>query len=473
MKKALLFVGVIGLAVVAYWWTAERAKAPLPVETARVVRDTLRSSLVAEALVRAKSYPVSPETPGRIVRVLVREGDRVAVGAPLVELDSTDTDLAITQQEAALRTAQMQEAEARAAIVAARTSARAAQAKARAIVSVAEAALRDAQRGTRTEVIARTEHELAQAKVQVAEAARQRERAEKLFEQGVYSQAMRDAARTNHEVALAQLAAVQDGLDLLRAGPLPEDADVARAQLAAAQSEMKAALALEQEIAVRERQVATISARAGEARVALARTRLERRKLTVRSPVEGLVMRLAVEPGAFANPGVPVVMLSSREDMHVEAEVRSEDLHAVSAGQRVILLLPGQSSSALAGVVERLSAEAEPKPDSIIRSRIVRCRIRIEGDPANLVPGQELDVRFTSKWVGVLCVPNGAISLEGAAPSAWRVRGDTVERVVVELGVTDGERTEIISGLAENDEVVSPIPEGLSEGRKVAHRDAD
>lgn len=177
-----------------------------------------------------------------------------------------------------------------------------------------------------------------------------------------------------------------------------------------------------------------------------------------------------MEPGSWASPGVAVVIVSSRQDLHVEAEVRSEDVHAVSPGQRVELLLPGESSSSRVGVVERLSAEAEPKPDSVIRSRIVRCRIRVEGDTANLVPGQELDVRFSSQWVGVLCVPNAAISLEGAAPSVWSVRGDTVVRVVVELGVTDGDRTEIVSGLAENDRVVTPIPDGLVEGRKVAPR---
>ncbi|MCC7435407.1 MAG: efflux RND transporter periplasmic adaptor subunit [Methanoregulaceae archaeon] len=470
MKRALLIAGLIAAVAAAYWWTGERAKAPLPIDTVAVTRDTLKSTVVAEALVRAKSYPVSSERPGRIVSVPVREGDRVAVGSVLAESDSTDVDLTIEQYRAALNTARLQESEARAAIIAARTSARAAQAKARAMVRVAEAAVRDTQRGTRTEVIARTEHELAQAKTLVAEAARQRDRAEKLFAEGVYSQAARDAARTNHEVALAQLEAVQDGLNLLKAGPLPEDADVARAQLVAAQADLRAALSLEQEIAVRERQLGTVSARIGEARLALVRAQSERAKLTVRSPVAGVVMRVAVEPGAWANPGVAVVTVSSREDLHVEAEVRSEDVHAVSAGQRVELLLPGDSSSSLVGIVERLSAEAEPKPDSVIRSRIVRCRIRVEGVTANLVPGQELDVRFSSKWIGVLCVPNGAISLEGAAPSAWRVRDDTVERVVVELGVTDGDRTEIVSGLNENDQVVAPIPDGLIEGRKVAPR---
>ncbi len=470
VKRVLLIVAVVSVVAASFWWMNERSRAPLLVDTVAVVRDTLKSTVVAEALVRAKSYPVSSERPGRIARVLVREGDHVSVGTFLAELDSTDVDLEIAQHQAALNTARSQESEARAAIIAARTSARAAQAKAQAMVRVAEAALRDVQRGTRSEVIARTEHELAQANAHVAEAARQRERAEKLYAAGVYSQAARDVARTNHEVALAQQAAIQDGLDLLKAGPLPEDADMARAQLVAAQADLRASLALNQEIAVRERQLGTMSSRIIEARLALVRAQAERTKLAVRSPVVGVVTRLALEPGAWATPGLAVVVVSSREDLHVECEVRSEDVHAVSPGQRVELLLPGESSSSRTGIVERLSAEAEPKPDSAIRSRIVRCRIRIEGETSSLVPGQELDVRLSSKWFGVLCVPNAAISLEGAAPSAWRLRGDAVERVVVELGVTDGDRTEIVSGLTENDRVVTAIPDGLVEGRKVAPR---
>lgn len=467
MKKALLILGIIVTASVAYWWFATQADSPLRVQTAEIGRRTVESVVVAEGFVRAKSYPLSTERAGRVVSVTVREGDRIAAGATLLTLDSSDADFAIDQHQATVATGLRQVAEATSALAASRATALAAQAKARSLIKVAEAAVRDAKRGTRPELIARAEHELAQAKVVTAEAARKRDRAERLYAEGVYSLAVRDAARTEHEVALAQQEAAEDALNLLRAGPLPADADVARAQLAAAQSDLRSALALNEEIAVRQRQVESARSRVAEARTALAQAQSELGKLVLKSPVDGVVIRVGVEPGAWAMPGVPVLSVSSREDLHAEAEVRSEDVASVKPGQRVELLVPGESATPISGIVERLSVEAEPKPDSIIRSRIVRCRIRIAGDARNLVPGQELDVRFQSRRSNVLSVRNEAIALDGAAPSVWLVRSGVAERRVVELGATDGDWTEIVDGLVDGDRVIAPIPEGLIEGQKV------
>lgn len=173
----------------------------------------------------------------------------------------------------------------------------------------------------------------------------------------------------------------------------------------------------------------------------------------------------------IASPAQVSLVLASREDVHVEAEVRSEDIAAVSPGQRVELLLPGQSSATRTGIVERLAAQAEPKPDSAIRTRIVRCRIRIVGDVGHLVPGQELDVRFKARRVNVLSVPTTAIALDGAAPSVWLIENGLTVRKIVELGATDGEWMEILSGLDEAKPVIATIPSGLTEGQSVVARD--
>ena len=49
----------------------------------------------------------------------------------------------------------------------------------------------------------------------------------------------------------------------------------------------------------------------------------------------------------------------------------------------------------------------------------------------------------------------------------WRIVGETAEKVVVRTGVTDGDITEIIGGIAADDRVVVSSPTGLKPGSKV------
>lgn len=471
MKRVLPIVTVIGLVALGAWWLNSRGSAPLSVCVVQAERRTIESVVVAEAQVRAKTYSLAPERMGRIAAVHVREGDRVDAGQVLIVLDDSEAQQALSQRQAAVRTAQRTVAEARSAYEAARVAVDAAIARARAGVRVAEAGLRDAKRGTRQELIAQSEHALELARAVEAECSRKLERAERLYAEGVYSLAARDAVRTEHQIAVARLSEAEDSLLLLRAGPRPEDADHARARLEAARVDLRAAQSQTRELQLRRDQVASATARVAEARAAVNQAQAEIARYSIKSPVSGSVVSVFVEPGMMASPSQASLALASREDVHVEAEVRSEDIAAVTPGQRVELLLPGQSSSTRSGIVERLAAQAEPKPDSAIRTRIVRCRIRVVGDSASLVPGQELDVRFKTRRVNVLAVPTGAIALDGAAPSVWLIEDGSTVRKIVELGATDGEWIEIISGLRDAAAVLSPIPTGLTEGQRVVAGD--
>lgn len=471
MKRVLPVVTVIGLVILGVWWLNSRASAPLEVLVVAPQRRTVESVIVAEAQIRAKTYSLSAERSARVASVHVREGQQVGAGQVLLSLDDTEARQALQQRDAAVQTALRSVAEARSAYEAARTSIEASIARAKAGVAVAEAGLRDATHGTRDELIAQAEHALEQARAVEAECLRKLERAERLYTEGVYSLAARDAARTEHQVAVARVGEAEDALELLRAGPRPEDADQARARLQAARVDLQSVQSLREELQVRRDQISSCLARVAEARAAVDQARAEISKYTLKSPVSGSVVSVLVEPGMIASPAQVSLVLASREDVHVEAEVRSEDIAAVSPGQRVELLLPGQSTATRSGIVERLSAQAEPKPDSAIRTRIVRCRIRIVGDVSHLVPGQELDVRFKARRVNVLTVPTTAIALDGAAPSVWLIENGRTVRKIVELGATDGEWMEILSGLDEVKPVIATIPPGLTEGQPVVAKD--
>jgi RND family efflux transporter MFP subunit len=89
-------------------WKADQADAArpdrpsaIPVEVARVTMGSLTSGVSAVGTVEARrDVVVSAEAPGRIVRVCVEVGDRVAQGTVLAEVDAEFRRLAVEQAQA-------------------------------------------------------------------------------------------------------------------------------------------------------------------------------------------------------------------------------------------------------------------------------------------------------------------------------------------------------------------------------------
>lgn len=64
---------------------------PMPVEVAVARADTVRDEIAATGQVEAmQSILLRPEVEGRIVAILVREGEEVPAGTPLLQIDSTE-----------------------------------------------------------------------------------------------------------------------------------------------------------------------------------------------------------------------------------------------------------------------------------------------------------------------------------------------------------------------------------------------
>jgi multidrug efflux pump subunit AcrA (membrane-fusion protein) len=57
----------------------------------------------------------------------------------------------------------------------------------------------------------------------------------------------------------------------------------------------------------------------------------------------------------------------------------------------------------------------------------------------------------------VLVIPTEAAQTDGEEPYVWLVRGSSVQRRVVKLGVGDGTYTEVLDGLREGDVVKVPL----------------
>ncbi len=225
----------------------------------------------------ARETDVAPKITARIAEVLVREGDKVQPGTPLLRLDSPEVAAKLAQATAAQQAAQ--------------------------------AVASKAAHGARPQEIemARLNWQRAQAAAELAE--KSFRRVEGLARDGLVAAQKRDEAEANHKAARDQALAARAQYDLARAGAREEDKTAAAAQA---------------------RQVAGVVA---EVQAAQAETSLP-------SPVAGEVAKVLARPGELSPQGVAVVTVVDLQDQWVVLNLREDQLARFAIGSEFEATLP-------------------------------------------------------------------------------------------------------------------------------------
>lgn len=93
--KLIVLIASVGLFIAAFVWLlmTQGPLAPVGVQSAQVVRGDVSPSVFGIGTVDARlAYAVGPVAPGRVLRVLVDQGDAVTKGQLLAEMDPIDLD---------------------------------------------------------------------------------------------------------------------------------------------------------------------------------------------------------------------------------------------------------------------------------------------------------------------------------------------------------------------------------------------
>lgn len=434
---AVLVVAAAGAAVRGRMnASAPREAAPVPaavpVEVAAVERgDVTRTVEVSGTVTSARIAEIHPKISGRVARVLAQDGDRVAAGQPLVELDATDQRADLAQAEAAVAAA-----EARLALL--QSGARPEE---RQVVSNAYTQAQNQVKASETQVA------LAQASLRVAEDNLRRH--EQLLREGAIAQAQVDQARLQADQARAQVQAAQTQLEVARIA-----LDSAAQQRAVVEG------------GAREEELRAARAQLEQARAVAAHARQRVAHMTLRAPFAGRVSGLSATvgdylvSGDFAGRGGAVALVYDERAMEVEVKVGERDIGLIRAGQPAMARLEGAPDHPVEASVRLISPAADPA------SRTSTVRLRLKGG-AVAVPGTFARGEIiVERHAGVLLAPRAAVY--GSDPATVRVVAeDVVEVRRVTLGLTQGNRVEVRSGLAAGEQVIVLGPETLAAGAKV------
>ena len=201
-------------------------------------------------------------------------------------------------------------------------------------------------------------------------------------------------------------------------------------------------------------------ARVGQARASLDVTRVAVGKTVLRAPFDGVVAEISTEEGEWVTPSPPglpippVLELFDPEDNYISAPLDEVDVGRVKVGATVRVTLDAYPGRTLAGTVTRV---ADYVLDLKEQNRTFEVEVKL-ADSAfarTLLPGTSADVVVVlARKEEALRVPTYAILPGGSVLLLSKAR---LVSAKVGVGLKGAEWTEVLSGLAAGDSVVTSL----------------
>ena len=282
------------------------------------------------------------------------------------------------------------------------------------------------------------------------------------------------SAKAAVQSAQAQLTSAQARLAQLKAGPLPDD--VAQASAAVDQADQALQLTSKpfsnSDIAQQRQVVAQAQAQlelkkspytdadvaAAKAAVDQAQAQLDLAKYNLASasivaPFDGAVSAVNANVGdtVTATTG-PVASIVDPNDLRLDVSVDETEVSRIQPGQDVQVNLDALPGQAVIGKVLAIA------PNAAFQTGVATYTVTISVPSTKTIkPGMTADTSIVyAKHDSALIVPSRAIRNQGSQRVVGVLVGDKVESRPVTVGISDGNNTEILSGLKAGDAVVIP-----------------
>jgi len=215
---------------------------------------------------------------------------------------------------------------------------------------------------------------------------------------------------------------------------------------------------------------AFLNSRAADDAVTRAEATLEEAKLNLAksvltSPIAGTVTQVNGLVGEI--PAGTLIQVTDLSSLYFNTLIDELDIQKIKLGQTVEINLDAAKNTPLTGIITSIAPTTTKDSGN---NTTIEVKIDIsDGQGITLRPGMEGDADIiTNKHPNILTVPFEAVVDEAGNKYVWVVTNGLVHKTPVTTG-TEGEfDTEIKTGIAEGDVVISNPAKTLREGQKVS-----
>jgi multidrug resistance efflux pump len=301
---------------------------------------TSDATVAAEGLVEpvSENVALSCAVSGLVTKLYVKTGDRVLAGDPLFSMDDRELIGDLGVKRAALEAARSR--------------------------------LAKLEQAPRSEEVPPAEAKVAEATALLADAEVQVRLIESVTDRRAVREEDVQRRRLNFEAARARLAQAEKELALIKAGTWSADLAIARTEV-------------------------------DQAAAAVRQDELNIDRLTMRAPVDGIILQNKVRLGQYAQAGVlaePLMVFGAGKGLHVRADIDENDAWRVRPGSPAVARLRGNSRISFPLEFVRFEPYVIPKKSLTgdvterVDTRVLQAIYQFKDPKASVFDGQQLDV---------------------------------------------------------------------------------
>lgn len=267
------------------------------------------------------------------------------------------------------------------------------------------------------------------------------------------------AAEANRKLATSTLRRYQQLLD--RQSISPQEFDEVRARREVADAEAERAGRQLQSLEAKRRQAL---ARIDQAKAEVAGSQVYSSFTRIAAPINGVVVSKQADVGYMAAPGAPLLTIESGADYRLEAAVQESQINKIHLRDQVRVQIDALGQQELGGIV----VEIVPASDPASRSYLVKISITPPGNQQIIRSGLYGKARFITGQTQAITIPRKAVVERGQLTSVYVVDQSGIARMrLVKTGKTYNDRTEVLSGLTEGEQIVVDGVAGVNDGSRV------
>jgi len=240
--------------------------------------------------------------------------------------------------------------------------------------------------------------------------------------------------------------------------------ELADEQVKQAQNALNQAKANQYQDQSAQESVITAKAAMTSAQAALDNAKTNLDYCTVIAPRDGVVIKKYVEEGGMVaagkssgsatGPGISIVDIADISHMYATVNVDETDIGKIKVGQQVDVSVDAYSSDVFFGSVTKIA------PQTVVTQNVTTIPVTVQVDSVDnrLLTGMNATCNFIiDQKKNVIAIPNEAVKSDSSGSYVQVLVGDVPTRRPVEIGMVGDAKTEVISGVAVDEKVITSI----------------
>ena len=184
----------------------------------------------------------------------------------------------------------------------------------------------------------------------------------------------------------------------------------------------------------------------------------------IRSPIDGFVTDRPLYPGEMAAAGAPLITVMDTSRVIAKTHIPQPEAALLRLGDKATLTVPGEQEP-VEGKVTVISPALDPN------STTVEVWVQAENRKQKLKPGTSVQLNMLAQTVNeALAIPAASVLTGQDGATTVMVIGSDgrAHQTPVKLGIRDGDRVQVVDGIAPGTKVVVAGAYGLPDKTKVS-----